>query len=177
MRSPSMPCRCEQGTMTKPTGACTAGVKVRITRQRMVGTIARHSGADIAAGVTTGRLWHSTPHAMESSDFFRGGPELSGQALDTCMQRFAAVRRLRANRRQSVSFFPRLRLFGLRVTSALRRCPRTRIRGRHIGHVVAAARIDRKPVRIRADDFRWPVQRAHCVHIVSLNSRSTGSTS
>jgi hypothetical protein len=38
-------------------GACFAGVKVRITRQRMVGRIARHSGADIAAGVTTGRPW------------------------------------------------------------------------------------------------------------------------
>jgi len=33
-------------------------VKVRITRQRMVGEIARHSGADIAAGVTPGRPWH-----------------------------------------------------------------------------------------------------------------------
>jgi len=46
--------------MIKPTGACTAGVKVRITRQRMVGKIARHSGADTAAGVTPGRPWHST---------------------------------------------------------------------------------------------------------------------
>lgn len=31
-----------------------AGVKVRITRQRMVGIIARHGDACIAAGVTTG---------------------------------------------------------------------------------------------------------------------------
>jgi len=37
--------------------ACTAGVKVRITRQRMVGSIARHSDADIAAGVTPGHPW------------------------------------------------------------------------------------------------------------------------
>ena len=48
----------------QPTGACTAGVKVRITRQRMVGEIARHSGADIAAGVTPGRSWHSTQQAI-----------------------------------------------------------------------------------------------------------------
>lgn len=40
------------------TGACFPGVTVRITRQRMVGEIARHSGADIAAGVTPGRPWH-----------------------------------------------------------------------------------------------------------------------
>jgi len=50
--------------MIKPTGACTAGVKVRITRQRMVGKIARHSGADIAAEVTPGRPWHSTLRPM-----------------------------------------------------------------------------------------------------------------
>jgi len=45
-------------------GCLTEGVKVRITRQRMVGLIARHSGADIAAGVTSGHSWHATPRSM-----------------------------------------------------------------------------------------------------------------
>ena len=64
--------------MIKPTGACTAGVKVRITRQRMVGKIARHSGADIAAGVTSGCPWHST------------GPP--GKIFETCSRPEAGVR-------------------------------------------------------------------------------------
>jgi hypothetical protein len=65
-----------------------------------------------------------------------------------------------------VSFFFRLRLLGLllRVRSALRRRPRTCVRGRYIGHVFAAACVNRKPVRVRADDSRWPVQRAHRFH-------------
>jgi len=36
----------------EPTGACTAGVKVRITRQRTAGRFARPSDTGIAAGVT-----------------------------------------------------------------------------------------------------------------------------
>ena len=36
----------------EPTGACTAGVKVRITRQRTAGRFARPGDTDIAAGVT-----------------------------------------------------------------------------------------------------------------------------
>jgi hypothetical protein len=48
------------------TGACKTGVKVRITRQRMVGRIARHSSADIAAGVTTGHPWPFAPYPMQT---------------------------------------------------------------------------------------------------------------
>ena len=47
------------------TGACKTGVKVRITRQRMVGRIARHSSADIAAGVTTSHLWPFALYPMQ----------------------------------------------------------------------------------------------------------------
>jgi hypothetical protein len=65
-----------------------------------------------------------------------------------------------------MSFFFRLRLLGwlLPVRAALRRRPRTCVRRRHIGHVVAAACVNRKPVRVRADNSRWPVQRAHRFH-------------
>jgi len=49
-----------------PTGACKTGVKVRITRQRMVGRIARHSSADIAAGVTTSHLWPFALYPMQT---------------------------------------------------------------------------------------------------------------
>lgn len=48
------------------TGACKTGVKVRITRQRMVGRIARHSSADIAAGVTTSHPWPFAPYPMQT---------------------------------------------------------------------------------------------------------------
>jgi hypothetical protein len=48
------------------TGACKTGVKVRITRQRMVGRIARHSSADIAAGVTTGHPWPFAPYPTQT---------------------------------------------------------------------------------------------------------------
>ena len=77
----SVPCWREQGTMTKPTGACAAGVKVRITRQRMVGKIARHSGADIAAGVTPGRPWHSTLRPWNRVTISRCGRELPVRLL------------------------------------------------------------------------------------------------
>lgn len=58
--APLVPSRYE-GDNDQHTGACTAGVKVRITRQRMVGRIARHSGVDIAAGVTTCPSWLPLP--------------------------------------------------------------------------------------------------------------------
>jgi len=51
------------------TGACKTGVKVRITRQRMVGRIARHSNADIAAGVTPGHPWPFAPDVMQAEQF------------------------------------------------------------------------------------------------------------
>jgi hypothetical protein len=46
----------------------------------------------------------------------------------------------------------------------LRRRPRTCVRRRYIGRVLAAACENRKPVRVRADDSRWPIQRAHRFH-------------
>lgn len=49
----------QTGDNGETTGASITGVKVRITRQRTVGRIARHSDTDIAAGVTTGRPWPS----------------------------------------------------------------------------------------------------------------------
>lgn len=49
-----------------PTGACNTDVKVRITRQRMVGRIARHSSVDIAAGVTTSHPWPFAPSSMQT---------------------------------------------------------------------------------------------------------------
>lgn len=52
----------QTGDNSETTGASVVGVKVRITRQRMVGRIARHGDTDIAAGVTTGRPW---PHASD----------------------------------------------------------------------------------------------------------------
>ncbi len=54
--------RMEQNDHT--TGACKTGVKVRITRQRMVGRIARHSSADIAAGVTTSHPWPCAAYSL-----------------------------------------------------------------------------------------------------------------
>jgi hypothetical protein len=56
--------RMEQNDHT--TGACKTGVKVRITRQRMVGRIARHSSADIAAGVTTSHPWPFAPSSLQT---------------------------------------------------------------------------------------------------------------
>jgi hypothetical protein len=76
-----------------------------------------------------------------------------------------------------MSFFFRLRLLRLLlpVRSALRRRPRTCVRGRHIGHVFTAACVNRKSVRVRADDSRWPVQRAHRFHGAPETHWLTGS--
>ena len=76
-----------------------------------------------------------------------------------------------------MSFFFRIRLLGLLlpVRSALRRRPRTCVRGRYIGHVVAAACVNRKPVRVCTDDSRWPVQRAHRFHGAPQTHWLTGS--
>jgi hypothetical protein len=76
-----------------------------------------------------------------------------------------------------VSFFFRLRLLGLLlpVRSALGRRPRTCVRGRYIGHVIAAACVNRKPVRVRAGNSRWPVQRAHRFHGAPESHWLTGS--
>jgi|GEM_PF-2059444 len=54
----------------QPTGACNAGVKVRVARQRKVGRFARHSGADIAAGVTPGHPWRK--HGQSAPTLIRG---------------------------------------------------------------------------------------------------------
>ena len=77
--------------MIKPTGACTAGVKVRFTRQRTVGKIARHSGADIAAGATPGRPWHSTLRPMGTEWPFLVANRAPRQILMRAVQRYGSL--------------------------------------------------------------------------------------
>lgn len=87
-----MPSWRERGTMIKPTSACIAGVKVRITRQRTVGKIARPSGADIAAGVTPGRPWHFTLRTVGTEWPFRSTDGASATISAVCVHQLRVRR-------------------------------------------------------------------------------------
>lgn len=135
-------------------------------RYRVIATVA----------VICHRLHQYTSPAVNGGS---GGWNLWVEPVPSVAQAYS--RRLRvsaqAASRLSASFFSRLRLRDLSrpIGTALRRLPRTHVRGFEIGHVVQAARINRKPICIRADDGCWPVQRTHRFHGTSQSSQELRS--